>query len=262
MGGRRKKKQVKKAEKKIVRLNNKGKKDKVQKLLKKVQKMKKSIKTKKRSRKAVKKIKKAKKIVSKKLKKLAGKGKTEKAKLLKKVLKKMKKISKRVSKKPKNVIKKIKKAVKKAIHIEYKTDPTKAPKKKPLPAPKGILNIVGKSGLCIESGRKTKKSICGNKESMAWHLKKVGENEYQILSDDGSMLANKGGVNKSGNPIVSIKSNGGKKDGSNVWNFNGIRNGQFILVNPATKKCLDTTNKTNIGSGYKLKTCRSDATNE
>lgn len=106
------------------------------------------------------------------------------------------------------------------------------------------------------------KSVCGNKESMAWHLKKVGENEYQIMADDGNLLTNKGGVNKSGNPIVSIKQTKKGRDVSNIWKFNAIKNGQFVIYNTATKKCLDTTNKTNSGSGYKLKSCRSEATNE
>jgi len=169
---------------------------------------------------------------------------------MKKVLKKINKIK---------GLKKIKKAVKKAIHIEYHADPTKI-QQKPHDIPKGYVNIVMKSGHCILNGKKPTKSICGNKKTLAWKLIPVGVNEYQIRADNGNLLTNKNGLNKIGNEIIAIKQQKPERDLSNIWNLKAIKNGEYIILNAGTNKCLDTTNKTNEGSGFKLENCKSFST--
>lgn len=108
---------------------------------------------------------------------------------------------------------------------------------------------------------KPTKSLCGNLKHLVWKIIPVGINEFHIQNNSGQMLTNKDGKNKSGNPIIAVKPLKPGRDLSNIWSFTPLGNGEWIIYNPGTKKCLDTTNKTNEGSGYKLMTCAHEKKN-
>ena len=248
--------------KKIKKLQKKGKKDKAKKLKKILKEVKKAPKKGKKNQKQIlKKIKKAtkksKKAIQKRIKKLIKSGKSKKAEKLNKTLKKI--IKKQKAKKIRKIAKRKARKEKrdKGKHLEYIGDPTKVNNKK-LILPKGYINIVGKTGFCISNSHKPVKSLCSNKKKLIWRIIPTGANEFNIKNDNGIFLANKNGAKKNGNPIVAIKSNKGEKskDPSMTWSFTSVGNGDYIIYNPKTKMCLDTTNKTNEGSGYKLMKCK------
>merc|ERR1712032_461367 len=118
-----------------------------------------------------------------------------------------------------------------------------------------FVNIIDKTGHCMSSTKKPHKFHCGNQINVVWRIIPVGLNEYNIKSDSGLYLTNKNGLNKSGNPIIAIPAPKGR-DNSNVWSFTPVGNGEYVIYNTFTRKCLDTTNKTNYGSGFKLNKCQ------
>jgi hypothetical protein len=240
-----KKKEIKRLEKKKVVLEKIGKTKITGKLEKKLQKLNKTIKKENQKKKVAKKVKEVKRTINQEINNLNQKGNTEKAKLLENILTDIKKNTNN----PEKTIKKIEKAELRVVNIAKTTDNIVEEKNT---IPEGYVNIVTATGKCIKNGKKTNYSYCGNRKGLSWKLNLVGENEYQIQSDDGKLL-----TNNYGNEIVIINQETTGRDESNIWKFEQIKKGQFIIINPSTNKCLETTNISNKGSIFTLEECKS-----
>lgn len=164
----------------------------------------------------------AKKIIKKKIEKLNEEGKINDAKKLKEEYKK-------------NTPKKVK------VEINL---------------PRGFVTIVTRNSFCISNSRKPVKTRCSNNQKILWEIIRIRENEFNIKSKEGYYLTNKNGINKSGNEVIAKENTNPENDYSVIWSFTKLESGEYVIYNTQTKLCLDTTNKTNRGSGYKLRKCK------
>ena len=233
--------------KKIKKLAKKNKKKKVKKFKKALKKVKKSPKKflkeahkliTKCTKKSAEKLKKAKINIQNRIAKLQKSGKGDATKLkksLKKIIKKQIKCEKKRSMKKINKIKKPKRG---KNQVDYKAPdgPSRIMKPKFI-IPKGFVNIIGKSGHCLSNASKPVKTLCGNQTGVVWKFFPVGVNEYNIKTDSGIYLTNKGGKDKQGNPIIAIKPPKAGRDKSNIWSVTPIGNGEYIVYNTFTRKC-------------------------
>ena len=246
-----KKRNIKRLEKKIVILQKTGKKEIAKKLNQKLEKLNKVIKKVNFKKEQSKKVREVKNTIKKEIKDLVKTGKGEKAKLLENILKDIKK----KTKDPKE----IEKAQLRATNIVNSTTDTKKIIKNVIP--KEYVNIVTGNGMCLHSGKTASHSYCGNGKGLSWKFILIGGNEYQIEAEDGKFLTNKNGLNVKGNEIIIIKQETTGRDESNIWSFKQTNNGQFIIINPATNKCLETSNMSARGPRFTLEDCKFSGSN-
>jgi hypothetical protein len=116
-------------------------------------------------------------------------------------------------------------------------------------------------GQCIGStGKKTKlvQTLCGDGDDQIWR---------EIKNKDGLIFVNKqdmaieikGGKTDNGTPLTAWTRAG---SWNQIWTIEKKIDGYFSLVNPKSKKCVDTTSRHNPGEKLHLYECHKDNVNQ